>query len=210
EVSGQGRGWGGLYPGRPVGKTGACARGLRIACSCARFSSVIECWHSAPRRGLPCCQYGSPMSFVKSRKHTAPAYPAACPLAAFADEGVTTPDGSRATTTLDEVEVHGEKVMSYTGERTSPKFDKPLVDTTRTVQVIGEDLFDEQAATTLSEALRNAAGVGTFYAGENGNTTTGDAVFMRGFDASSSIFVDGVRDLGSISRDVFNLQQVEV
>lgn len=163
------------------------------------------------------------MSFVKSRKHAAPTYPAASPLAAalftslvmaspaaFADEAVATPDGSRATTTLDEVEVHGEKVMSYTGERTSPKFDKPLVDTTRTVQVIGEDLFDEQAATTLSEALRNAAGVGTFYAGENGNTTTGDAVFMRGFDASSSIFVDGVRDLGSISRDVFNLQQVEV
>lgn len=33
---------------------------------------------------------------------------------------------------------------------------------------------------------------------------------MRGFDSSSSIFVDGVRDLGSVSRDVFNIQQVEV
>src|SRR5690606_4678940 len=103
-----------------------------------------------------------------------------------------------------------EQEKPYTGELASPKFDKPLVDTTRTVQVIGEDLFKEQAATTLSEALRNAAGVGTFFAGENGNTTTGDSVYMRGFDASSSIFVDGVRDLGSVSRDVFNLQQVEV
>jgi catecholate siderophore receptor len=78
------------------------------------------------------------------------------------------------------------------------------------VQVIGSDLFNEQGATTLSEALRNSAGVGTFYAGENGATSTGDTVFMRGFDSSSSIFVDGVRDLGSVSRDVFNLEQVEV
>ncbi|MFT2588363.1 TonB-dependent siderophore receptor, partial [Escherichia coli] len=31
-----------------------------------------------------------------------------------------------------------------------------------------------------------------------------------GFDISSAIFVDNVRDLGAISRDVFNLQQVEV
>src|SRR3546814_12519541 len=33
---------------------------------------------------------------------------------------------------------------------------------------------------------------------------------MRGFDTSGSIFVDGIRDLGSISRDVFNIEQIEV
>ncbi len=159
------------------------------------------------------------MSFVKSRKHAAPAYPAASPLAAALFTGLvlaapaadaTTGPEVLPTRTLGKVEVHGEQEKPYTGEFASPKFDKPLVDTTRTVQVIGEDLFKEQATTTLSEALRNAAGVGTFFAGENGNTTTGDSVYMRGFDASSSIFVDGVRDLGSVSRDVFNLQQVEV
>ncbi|KLD74392.1 catecholate siderophore receptor Fiu, partial [Xanthomonas hyacinthi DSM 19077] len=58
--------------------------------------------------------------------------------------------------------------------------------------------------------LRNSPGVGTFYVGENGSTTTGDAIYMRGFDSSSSIFVDGVRDLGSISRDIFNIEQIEV
>jgi catecholate siderophore receptor len=52
--------------------------------------------------------------------------------------------------------------------------------------------------------------VGAFYAGENGVTSTGDAVYMRGFDTSSSIFVDGVRDLGTASRDLFNIDQVEV
>ncbi len=92
----------------------------------------------------------------------------------------------------------------------SPKFTEPLQDTPQTIQVIGKELFNEQGATTLTEALRNSPGVGTFYAGENGSTATGDAIYMRGFDTSSSIFVDGVRDLGSISRDIFNTEQVEV
>src|SRR3546814_10372024 len=42
------------------------------------------------------------------------------------------------------------------------------------------------------------------------NTSTGDTVYMRGFDASSSIFVDGIRDLGSVSHDIFNIDQIEV
>jgi catecholate siderophore receptor len=52
--------------------------------------------------------------------------------------------------------------------------------------------------------------VGAFFLGENGSTNTGDAIYMRGFDASSSIYVDGVRDIGSISRDTFNIEQIDV
>ena len=33
---------------------------------------------------------------------------------------------------------------------------------------------------------------------------------LRGFSANNSLFVDGVRDDGLISRDVFNLEQVDV
>jgi len=116
----------------------------------------------------------------------------------------------KKTPTLDKVEVRGERERAYSGEVSSPKFTQPLVDTTRTVNVIGADLFTEQGATTLTDVLRNSPGVGTFYVGENGNTATGDTIYMRGFDSSSSIHVDGVRDLGSVSRDVFNIQQVEV
>lgn len=46
--------------------------------------------------------------------------------------------------------------------------------------------------------------------GENGNTATGDSIFSRGFDTQGSIFVDGIRDLGSISRDTSNTEQVEI
>jgi len=105
------------------------------------------------------------------------------------------------------------ETMLVTGQREtlqSPKFTQPLQDTPQTIQVIDKDLFNQQGASTLAEALRNSPGVGTFYAGENGSTSTGDAVYMRGFDTSNSIFVDGVRDLGSISRDVFNTEQIEV
>ncbi len=92
----------------------------------------------------------------------------------------------------------------------SLKFTQPLQDIPQTIQVIPKELFNQQGATTLTEALRNSAGVGTFYAGENGSTSTGDAIYMRGFDTSNSIFADGIRDLGSISRDVFNIESVEV
>ncbi|HET6631177.1 MAG TPA: catecholate siderophore receptor Fiu [Rhodanobacteraceae bacterium] len=92
----------------------------------------------------------------------------------------------------------------------SPKFTAPLIDTTQTIQVIGAELIEQQGAATLTQALRNSPGVGTFYVGENGTTSTGDAIRMRGFDTAGSIFVDGVRDLGSISRDVFNIAQIEV
>ena len=92
----------------------------------------------------------------------------------------------------------------------SPKFTQSLLDTPQTINVIGKEIIQQQGATTLTDALRNSPGVGTFYVGENGTTSTGDAIYMRGFDTSGSIFVDGVRDLGSISRDVFDTEQVEV
>ncbi len=156
------------------------------------------------------------MSHIRNRKHAASAQ---CSLAtatllagmaatapATADPGIA---GAMQATTLDGVQVNG--LHGYKADRlASPKFTQPLQDTPQTILVITADLFNQQGATTLTEALRNTPGVGTFYAGENGNTATGDAIYMRGFDTSSSLHVDGVRDLGSVSRDVFNTSQVEV
>jgi catecholate siderophore receptor len=91
----------------------------------------------------------------------------------------------------------------------SPKFTVPLVDTPQTISVITADIFNAQGATNLSDVLRNTPGI-TFAAGEGGNVASGDAFFMRGFDASNSIFVDGVRDTGAYNRDTYNLEQVEI
>lgn len=98
----------------------------------------------------------------------------------------------------------------YKAEKaSSPKFTQPLVDTPQTLVVVKKELFQQQSATTLSEALRNTPGI-TMLMGENGNTATGDSIFMRGFDTQGSIYVDGIRDLGSISRDTFNTDQIEI
>ena len=87
---------------------------------------------------------------------------------------------------------------------------RPVADTTRTMTVISEQVIKDQGATNLTDALKNVPGVGAFFAGENGNSTTGDAIYMRGADTSNSIYIDGIRDIGSVSRDTFNTEQVEV
>ena len=138
----------------------------------------------------------------------APAAAAEIPAAATLAEAEAGA-GAGDAVTLDGLQVKG--IHGYKADRVaSPKFTRSLQDTPQTIQAITGDLFNQQGATTLTEALRNSAGVGTFYAGENGNTATGDTIYMRGFDSSGSIYVDGVRDLGSVSRDVFNTEQVEV
>lgn len=114
-------------------------------------------------------------------------------------------------TRLPEVKVTGEQeAESYKPEAvSSPKFTQPLVDTPQTVTVIKKEVIQDQGALSLTDALRNTPGI-TFQAGENGNTASGDTVFMRGFDAQGSIFLDGIRDLSPAVRDVFNVEQVEV
>jgi catecholate siderophore receptor len=93
----------------------------------------------------------------------------------------------------------------------SPKYTTPLRDVPQTIALIPRATIEAQGATTLSETLRNVPGI-TLQAGEGGgaSNTAGDMFNMRGFNASNSLFVDGVRDDGLVSRDVFNLEQVEV
>lgn len=93
----------------------------------------------------------------------------------------------------------------------SPKYVVPVREIPQTVAVIPRDVMEAQAASTLSEALRNVPGI-TMQAGEGGgaSNTAGDMFNLRGFNAANSLFVDGVRDDGLISRDTFNLEQVEV
>lgn len=162
------------------------------------------------------------MAHIQSRKHARPlrlTHSAAAmavlalPVAAQAQQA--TPSAAAASAparnaVLPEVKVQSAAEVPYKAEAmSSPKFTQPLVDTPQTITVIKKELLREQGATTLAEALRNTPGV-TMLAGENGNTSSGDSIFMRGFDTQGSIFVDGIRDLGSISRDVFNIEQVEV
>ncbi|MGH8182682.1 MAG: catecholate siderophore receptor Fiu [Rhodanobacteraceae bacterium] len=132
------------------------------------------------------------------------------PALAAGPAGTAATAGANAPTQLPAINVKGHYNPYKIDRVKSLKFTQPLLDTPQTINVIGKEIIQQQGATTLTEALHNSPGVGTFYVGENGSTATGDAVYMRGFSASGSIFVDGVRDLGSISRDVFDTEQVDV
>ncbi|TBR39999.1 MULTISPECIES: TonB-dependent receptor [Dyella] len=104
--------------------------------------------------------------------------------------------------------LEGVKVEATTITSTSPKFTAPLLDTPRAVTVIPQSVIQQTGSTSLVEALRTVPGI-TFGAGEGGNPN-GDRPFIRGFDSQSSLFIDGVRSSGSQSREVFDIDQIEV
>lgn len=103
----------------------------------------------------------------------------------------------------------GDEQSSYTPVTATvgSRLPAELKDTPQSVTVINEAVLDDQAATTLVEALRNVPGI-TISAGEGGNI--GDNINLRGFSARTDLFLDGFRDRGQYSRDVFALDAVEV
>ncbi|MGE8498760.1 MAG: TonB-dependent receptor [Pseudomonas sp.] len=111
---------------------------------------------------------------------------------------------------LDSLTITGKQDQGYKVDKvSSPKATAALLDTPQTVNVITEQLYREQGARNLTDVLKNTPGI-SFSAGENGFSTNSNNFSLRGFDTSGNIFVDGSRDSGSYSRDVFNVEQVEV
>ena len=116
---------------------------------------------------------------------------------------------ARNVATLD-LRAPGE-FIAVTGEgpaMTSRKFTEPLRDIPQTVTVVPAAIIEAQGATTLRDVLRNVTGI-SIQAGEGG-VPAGDNLSIRGFNARTDFFIDGVRDVGGYSRDPFNVEQVEV
>ncbi|MBB4660089.1 TonB-dependent receptor [Parvularcula dongshanensis] len=90
----------------------------------------------------------------------------------------------------------------------SPKYTADLIDTPRSVTVIGEDFLQNVAASSLTDALRTVPGI-TMAMGEGGQPFA-DRPFIRGSESTSGLLIDGLRDSSAQSRDVYNLQQIEV
>ncbi|PJK06468.1 TonB-dependent siderophore receptor [Lysobacteraceae bacterium NML71-0210] len=103
---------------------------------------------------------------------------------------------------IDRVEVLGSRISD------NPKISTPPVDTPRTMTLMTEALMRERGATSLQDVLRTTPGI-TLGAGEGG-TPNGDRPFVRGYEASTDIFMDGVRDYARSSHEIFNLEAVEV
>lgn len=84
-----------------------------------------------------------------------------------------------------------------------------LQDTPQTVNVVSQRQLREQGVSTVDQALRSVPGV-TVNIGEGGGGMNGDQFRIRGFQAKSDLYVDGLRDFGVYVRDSFAIEQVEV
>ena len=114
--------------------------------------------------------------------------------------------------TLDATSVNGKAEQASTDYKvekaSSQKYTAPLVDTPRSITVIPQQVIKDTNALTLQDALRTVPGI-TFGAGEGGNPQ-GDRPFIRGFDAQGDTYLDGVRDTGAQTREIFAIESVEV
>ncbi|MGE0097295.1 MAG: TonB-dependent siderophore receptor [Hydrogenophaga sp.] len=146
------------------------------------------------------------MAHIRRRKHSHSAHLLALLAASVPAAGMA----QQQTPTLPTVTVKEAPEVPYKADKSAnEKITQPLLDTPKTIQIIKKETLEEQGAITLMEALRNTPGI-TMQMGENGNTSAGDTFQLRGFSLQQSTFVDGIRDLGGVTRDTFNLEQVEI
>jgi iron complex outermembrane recepter protein len=125
---------------------------------------------------------------------------------------------SAPTTELQRVEVTGT-AQTYQPPPTSAatKTDTPILLTPQSMQVVPRAVLNDQKALTLTDAVRNVAGVGTDF-GFNGSAQP--LLILRGFQTTSmtasgsmsgmsSYFVNGVKVMG-VPLNMANVDSVEV
>lgn len=139
------------------------------------------------------------------------------PLAASAQTATIGPDGKQVKE-LGEVVVLGKRVESNPNAqvgapykaRTSgdARHTRPLAETPSTITVLTKSAIDDAGVTDLKQILAAQPGI-TLGTGENGNAF-GDRYIIRGQEARSDVFVDGLRDPGMSTRESFAVEQLEI
>jgi catecholate siderophore receptor len=100
-----------------------------------------------------------------------------------------------------------EEIIVTGRYKTLPKLDQPVIDTPQTINIVPSEELNEQAVTSLHQALADVPGASA-HADED--SQQGDNFYIRGFSAETDIYVDGVRDPGRYKRDSFDMQSLEV
>ncbi len=156
-------------------------------------------------------------TFIKSKKHSRPVLSTsalavlatlAMPLAQATgiDDAPELAEGAK----LPQVRINAGADRAVQGpvKSSSDKFTAPLLDTPKSVTVVTSETISQTGAVSLTDALRTVPGI-TIGASEGGNPV-GDNLFIRGYNAQTDTYIDGVRDSGSQSREIFAIEQVEV
>jgi catecholate siderophore receptor len=109
---------------------------------------------------------------------------------------------------LPPVDVRAQRRGEYrVSEPSLFKMPEPIKDTPQTINVVPLEVLRQQGAFSLRDSLRNVSGI-AINAGEGG--VQGDNLTIRGYSGRNDIYLDGVRDWGTYTRDTFNLEAVEV
>lgn len=108
---------------------------------------------------------------------------------------------------LKEVVVEGQRDDFNTNTSALSKLPADLRDVPQSVVVVNKALMQSQGANSLSDALRNVAGI-TLGGAEGGQI--GNNINLNGFSARTDIYLDGFRDRAQYYRDTFALDEVEV
>jgi len=104
---------------------------------------------------------------------------------------------------------NADEAAPYKVDRSADgKFTEPLRDTPKSITVIPKEVIEDIGASSFREVVRSTPGV-TLGTGEGGNAF-GDRIFIRGFEARGDVYIDGLRDPGVTSREIFAVEQIEV
>jgi len=107
-----------------------------------------------------------------------------------------------------DVNENAEPEAPYKAESSDGKFTDKVLDTPKTQTVIPKEVIEDIGANSFREIVRSTPGV-TLGTGEGGNAF-GDRIFIRGFEARNDVYIDGLRDPGVTSREIFAIEQIEV
>ncbi len=146
------------------------------------------------------------MSFIKTRKKIVSSAIASS-LSVMATAAIAQEDVTQLPTIQVAANAQEQQTLKV-DTSANAKYVAPLKDTPKTVSILSQKLLQETNANTLLEALRNEPGI-TLGAGEGGIPYT-DIPYIRGYNGQSAIYVDGVRNSTTQSRDMFAIEQVEI
>ena len=158
-----------------------------------------------------CIKKPRSLRFLQS---TGMAAAALLPLSALAQQqGAPAASATLPTVTVQEQKIdpnpNAEVGAPYKAKTSADtRHTRPLAETPQTIQVITGAAILDAGQSDLKSILSAQPGI-TLGTGENGNAF-GDRYIIRGQEARSDVFVDGLRDTGMTTRESFAVEQLEI
>ena len=109
---------------------------------------------------------------------------------------------------VEKVTVVGERSAIIT-KSLNPKMTASLLDTPRSITVVTQEQMKLVNATSFEDAVRTVPGI-SFRGGDAYAVPGGNYPVIRGFGSYSNMYIDGMRDSGISSREVFDVEDIEI